>query len=214
MSLSPCLAFIDELDQQTSRGESGGNEVEKRVFARLLEVMGDPQLRGKVVWVAASNRPDLIDAAIKRSGRLDYKIPVLAPDPEERLEILATQMHRHGAGSSLDWATLTTAERQELLTRTEGWTGAELEKLVLKLLDLAEEPDGTTPPLTFQHLCQALAVIRPSTKNVEFMTKLALAEVDDLTLLPAPYRNLYDNRAETVDKEAEEVVRARGPRSL
>lgn len=214
VSLAPCIAFMDELDQQTSRGESGGNDVEKRVFARLLEVMGDPQWRGKVLWVAASNRPDLIDAAIKRSGRLDYKIPVLAPDPEERLEILATQVRRHGAGNPFDWAGLTAAQRQELLTQTEGWTGAELEKVILKMLDLAEEPDGTTPPLTFQHLCQALAVIRPSTKNIEFMTKLALAEVDDLTLLPTAYRTLYDNRAATVDKDAEEVARARGPRTL
>ena len=212
VALPPCIAFVDELDQQTGRGEGAGSDVEKRVFARLLEIMGDPQFRGKVLWVAASNRPDLIDPAIKRSGRLDYKIPVLPPQEEERPAILAAQMRRYGADAALDLQQLAAMELQELVTRTEGWTGAELEKLVLKALEVADE-EGVDRPLTLDHLRAALAVIRPSTKNIEFMTTLALAEVDDLTLVPARYRGLYENRAKNVDRAAEDVTQ-RGPRTL
>jgi hypothetical protein len=61
---------------------------------------------------------------------------------------------------------------------------------------------------------EALALLRPSTKNIELMTKLALAEVDDLTLVPARYRSLFNDRAAAVDRPAEEVVQTRGPRSL
>jgi hypothetical protein len=64
------------------------------------------------------------------------------------------------------------------------------------------------------HLRTALTVIRPATKSIASMTKLALAEVDDLTLLPSQYRGLYDNRQDTVDREAEELTQARGPRTL
>jgi SpoVK/Ycf46/Vps4 family AAA+-type ATPase len=204
---------VDELDQQTGRGQDGDNAVEKRVFARLLEVMGDPRLRGKILWVAASNRPDLIDPAIKRSGRLDYKIPVLPPQPEERLAILSAQCGRHSADSSVDMGQLPAEVCEELVAQTDGWTGAELEKLVLKALDLTDA-DGVDQPLSMDHLRTALTVIRPSTKSIASMTKLALAEVDDLTLLPSQYRSLYDNRQDTVDREAEELTQARGPRTL
>ena len=193
-------------------GEADDNKVEKRIFARLLEVMSDPQLRGKVVWIAASNRPDLIDPAIKRSGRLDYKIPVLPPEPEERLAILQTQLRRYDV-TTIHLGQLDAPTRGELLRHTEGWTGAELEKVVLKALDLAED-NGEDRAVTLDDLRAALTLLRPSTKNIELMTKLALAEVDDLTLVPARYRSLFNDRAEAVDRPAEEVVQARGPRSL
>jgi len=212
IALAPCIAFIDELDQQTGRGEADDNKVEKRIFARLLEVMSDPQLRGKVVWIAASNRPDLIDPAIKRSGRLDYKIPVLPPEPEERLAILQTQLRRYDV-TTMDLGQLDAPTRGELLRHTDGWTGAELEKVVLKALDLAED-NGEDRAVTLDDMREALTLLRPSTKNIELMTKLALAEVDDLTLVPARYRSLFNDRAEAVDRPAEEVVQARGPRSL
>ena len=212
MALSPCIAFIDELDQQTGRGENDDNKVKKRIFARLLEVMSDPQLRGKVVWIAASNRPDLIDPAIKRSGRLDYKIPILPPEPEERLAIVQTHLRRYEV-TSIDLGQLDAPTRGELLRHTEGWTGAELEKVVLKALELAED-NGEDRAVTLDDLREALTLLRPSTKNIEIMTKLALAEVDDLTLVPARYRSLFNDRAEAVDRPAEEVVQARGPRSL
>lgn len=212
IALAPCIAFVDELDQQTGRGEAADNKVEKRIFARLLEVMSDPQLRGKVVWIAASNRPDLIDPAVKRSGRLDYKIPVLPPEPDERLAILQTQLRRYEV-TTIDLGQLDASTRDELLRHTEGWTGAELEKVVLKALDLAED-NGEDRAVTIADMREALMLLRPSTKNIELMTKLALAEVDDLTLVPARYRSLFNDRAAAVDRPAEEVVQTRGPRSL
>ncbi len=86
--MTPAIVFIDEIDQAVSRGESGDNGVSNRVFKRLMEVMSDTTLRGKVLWVVASNRPDLLDAALLRPGRLDKKIPILPPDAQERVSIL------------------------------------------------------------------------------------------------------------------------------
>jgi SpoVK/Ycf46/Vps4 family AAA+-type ATPase len=84
-SMTPCIVFIDEIDQAMGRGESGDSGVSNRVFKRLMEVMADTSQRGKVLFVAASNRADLLDAALLRPGRLDKKIPILAPDGRERV---------------------------------------------------------------------------------------------------------------------------------
>lgn len=89
----PCIVFVDEIDQSVGRGESGDSGVSNRVFKRLMEVMADTTLRGHVLWICASNRPDLLDAALLRPGRMDKKIPILAPDAEERAAILAVLTH-------------------------------------------------------------------------------------------------------------------------
>jgi hypothetical protein len=125
---------------------------------------------------------------------------------------LQTQLRRYEV-TTIDLGQLDASMRGELLRHTEGWTGAELEKVVLKALDLAED-NGEDRAVTIEDMREALTLLRPSTKNIELMTKLALAEVDDLTLVPARYRSLFNDRAAAVDHPAEEVVQTRGPRSL
>jgi SpoVK/Ycf46/Vps4 family AAA+-type ATPase len=83
----PCIIFMDEIDQALRRGESGDSGVSNRVFKRLIEAMSDTSLRGHVLYVGATNRPDLLDTAMLRPGRLDKKIPILAPDANERATI-------------------------------------------------------------------------------------------------------------------------------
>ena len=98
-SMAPCLIWTDEVDQQLggerSSGPSGDSGVSERLFGRLLEFFGDSRIRGRILWVATTNRPDLLDMAIK--DRFSVKLPFLHPSASERaalLPILAKQVGR------------------------------------------------------------------------------------------------------------------------
>ncbi|HVC82770.1 MAG TPA: AAA family ATPase, partial [Chloroflexota bacterium] len=96
-SLAPCGVFVDEIDQAMPGRSSGGDSgVGGRIFGRLLDFMAQPTHRGRVFWLAASNRVDKLDAALRRPGRFDKKIPFLVPDAEERRTILAVMARAHG----------------------------------------------------------------------------------------------------------------------
>ncbi|MGH8568315.1 MAG: AAA family ATPase, partial [Gammaproteobacteria bacterium] len=98
-SLAPCIFWTDELDQQLggerSSGPSGDSGVNGRLLGRILEFFGDSRIRGRILWLATTNRPDLLDAAIK--DRFSIKIPFLHPSRSERaalLPVLAAQVGR------------------------------------------------------------------------------------------------------------------------
>jgi len=78
-ALGRCYVFVDEADQTLGKRESGGNDggIGGRVYAMLAQEMSDTRNRGKVVWILASSRPDLIEVDLKRPGRVDVKIPLL-----------------------------------------------------------------------------------------------------------------------------------------
>ena len=186
-SLAPSIVIIDEIDQSFQRGEGGDTGVSNRLFKRLTEFMSDTSHRGRVFFAAASNRPDLIDSALKRPGRFDKKIPFLCPNEEERKEIFQTMFTRYQIPFSvLDFS--------NLARRTQGYTGAEIESIVLKSWEVAEdEGKKQVMPADINH---ALEAIRPSTSDIELMTLLALQNIDDKDLLPEAYKNKLDNKEE------------------
>jgi SpoVK/Ycf46/Vps4 family AAA+-type ATPase len=88
--LHPVIVFIDEIDQAMVRrdtGQSGDSGVGARMFARILEEMSNAENRGQILWVAATNRADIIDAALLR--RFDRVVPLLTPDLNESCRIFA-----------------------------------------------------------------------------------------------------------------------------
>lgn len=184
-SMTPCIVFIDELDQAMGRGESGDSGVSNRVFKRLMEIMSDTAWRGKIVWVAASNRPDLLDAALLRPGRLDKKIPILAPDTDERAAILAV-LTQEAFGP--DAALPSPEEYSRLAEQMEGYTGAEIEGIVGKASQLKAYA-GQSWSIA-RCLQEAYERIVPSTRDIEAMTHLALTYCNDLDLVPAHLREL------------------------
>jgi hypothetical protein len=100
-SAAPVILFLDEIDSVLSSGRqsAGDSGVSARVFNALMTFLSDDSRAGKVVVVAASNRPDLLDAALIRSGRFDAKIPALPPakgDSKGRKEILAALTRKLG----------------------------------------------------------------------------------------------------------------------
>lgn len=189
-SLTPAIVFMDEIDQSVSRNTGGGDSgVSSRIFKRLLEFMSDTGHRGKVVFLAATNRPDLMDAALRRPGRFDKKIPFLIPNDAERVAIAQVMGRRYGLALSLD-------VNDPAVKNTDGWTGAELEAAVIKANELVEDED-LTPAGAFEAATRRLS---PSTADIEFMTALAISECNDADLLPDSYKNQLKDRKALEDK--------------
>ncbi|MDP2845863.1 MAG: AAA family ATPase, partial [Candidatus Methanoperedens sp.] len=91
---APTIIFIDEIDSIAPKREEVTGEVERRVVAQLLSLMDGLKTRGQVIVIAATNRPNAIDAALRRGGRFDREIEIGIPDRIGRLEIL----HVHTRG--------------------------------------------------------------------------------------------------------------------
>lgn len=193
--LAPSLVFIDEIDQATGRSEGGGgSQQDSRIFQRLLEFMSDTRHRGDVVFLAATNRPDLLDAALRRPGRFDKKIPFLVPDQGERQAIFEVMAWRY---LEVDYK-----PDGAVLAGSEGWTGAEIEAGIIKAAELIED-EALEPGLAIE---QAVRRLRSSTADIQLMTLLAVQECNDPDLLPPYYREMLDNRAEL----AQQVEKAQG----
>src|ERR687887_190909 len=88
---APSIMFVDEIDSIAPKREEVTGEVERRVVSQLLSVMDGLEARGKVIVIAATNRPNAIDPALRRPGRFDREIEIKVPDKRGRLEIL--QIH-------------------------------------------------------------------------------------------------------------------------
>jgi len=99
-ALRRCFVFIDEADQALGKRDSGSNDsgLSGRVYSMIAREMSDGDNRGKIVWVLASSRPDLIEIDLKRPGRVDVKIPIFpSSTPAEGFELLRTLCKRRGA---------------------------------------------------------------------------------------------------------------------
>jgi len=118
---APAIIFIDEIDAIAPKREEVTGEVEKRVVAQLLALMDGLKERGQVVVIAATNRPDDIDPALRRPGRFDREIAFPVPDRRARREIL--QVHTRNMPLAED------VNLDELAEMTHGFTGADLAAL-------------------------------------------------------------------------------------
>ena len=118
---SPSIIFIDELDSIAPKREDVTGEVERRVVAQLLTMMDGLETRGQVVVIAATNRVDSVDPALRRPGRFDREIEIGVPDETGRKEIL--QIHTRGMPLSDD------VDLGGLADETHGFVGADLESL-------------------------------------------------------------------------------------
>ena len=179
-SLAPVIVFIDEIDQSLRRGESGDSGVSNRVFKRLMEFTSDTSHRGQVVFLAATNRPDLLDAALKRPGRFDAKIPFLTPDGEDRMGIFIVMTRKY----DFPFRMITAEQADSWVDKTEGWTGAEIERLVIKAKALMDDRKINVQSA----MSLALDYIRNKTQDIAFMTKIAIDDCDDLEFIPEKYR--------------------------
>jgi hypothetical protein len=98
-ALGRCFVFIDEADQALGKRDSGPNDsgLSGRVYSMIAKEMSDSRNRGKIIWVLATSRPDLIEVDLKRPGRVDVKIPIFPTStPAQGFALLRTLCQRRG----------------------------------------------------------------------------------------------------------------------
>ena len=118
---APSIVFIDEIDSIAPKREEVTGEVERRVVSQLLSLMDGLEARGKVIVIAATNRPNALDPALRRPGRFDREIEIKVPNKKGRLEILLIHT-RH-------MPLLEDVDQERLSAVTHGFVGADLEYL-------------------------------------------------------------------------------------
>ncbi len=118
---APSIMFVDEIDSIAPKREEVSGEVERRVVSQLLSLMDGLEGRGKVIVMAATNRPNAIDPALRRPGRFDREIEIKVPDKRGRLEIL--QIHTRNMPLDTD------VNQERMAAVTHGFVGADLEYL-------------------------------------------------------------------------------------
>jgi transitional endoplasmic reticulum ATPase len=118
------IIFIDELDSIAPKREKAGGEVEKRIVSQLLTLMDGLKPTSKVVVMAATNRPQVVEPALRRPGRFDRELDMGIPDTEGRLEILQIKTRDMRLGKDVDL---------ELLARnSHGYVGADIQQLCME----------------------------------------------------------------------------------
>jgi transitional endoplasmic reticulum ATPase len=152
--VAPCIIFFDEIDALAPRRGIGMHEASERIVAQLLtEISGIEEVKN-VVLIAATNRPELVDPALLRPGRLDKLIFIPPPDEKARLEIL--KVHTRKVPLAKD------VNLEELAKRTEGYSGADLEALVKEAAMNALREDINANEVKAKHFEEALKKIPPS----------------------------------------------------
>jgi cell division protease FtsH len=131
-SNAPCIVFIDEIDavgRQRGAGLGGGNDEREQTLNQLLTEMDGFEGNTGIIIIAATNRPDVLDAALMRPGRFDRQVVVDRPDYKGRHEIL--NVHARGKTLAKD------VDLEKMARRTPGFTGADLSNLLNEAAILA-----------------------------------------------------------------------------
>ncbi len=182
-ALNRCYVFIDEADQALGRRDSGGNDsgLSGRIYSMMAAEMSRPENRGRVIWVLASSRPDLIEVDLKRPGRVDVKIPIFPTStPDESWTLLKTMSGRYGLKlDDLDPGALE-------ITMPILMTPGAVEALVLKIYRAVQ-----TKSLPVQEVLRATLAAYQNPVSLEIMEaqiRIAVAEATDLEFVPEVFR--------------------------
>lgn len=154
--VAPSIIFFDEMDAiGGERGSSGDSGVHQRVLAQLLTELDGVVPLNSVTILAATNRPDMMDRALLRPGRLDRLIYVPLPDFETRLQIIELKLSKMSISDDVN--------THNLATRTEGFSGAELQALCHEAALKALEKDLDCPEVTMEHFELVIRDYKPRT---------------------------------------------------
>lgn len=183
---SPCIIFFDEIDSVASvRGMESGARVGERVLNQLLTEMDGLEELHNVIVIAATNRPELLDPALLRPGRLGKVLLVQAPDDEARSEILRVHTKDMPLNDDVDL--------DSIIKNAEGLSGADIEALcreagMVAIREvLSENGDFDKKKVTQDHFKAAMKKVRPSiTKEVKksyehFLKRYETLELEKLT---------------------------------
>ncbi|MDC4230634.1 MAG: CDC48 family AAA ATPase [Nitrosopumilus sp.] len=208
---APSIIFVDEIDSIAPKREEVTGEVERRVVSQMLSLMDGLEARGKVIVIAATNRPNAIDPALRRPGRFDREIEIKVPDKKGRSDILAIHSRNMPLSDDVDMAKISSV--------SHGYVGADLEYLckeaamkclrrLLPVLDLQEEKlsPETLDKLIVNHedFTKALIEVTPSGMREVFIENPDVSweevggledvkrELQEAVEWPMKYPGLYD----------------------
>ncbi len=183
-ALGRCIVFIDEADQTLGRRDSGLGDsgLSGRLYSMVAQEMSDTANRGKVMWVFASSRPDLIEADLKRPGRIDVKIPILPATRIHAAALIAALARRYGLQVS------ETDVRELAPVLPELLTPGAAEALVVKAYRVARTQN--VPPA--EALARSFEGYQSAVPQdvLELQMRLAIREATDLAFVPEELRHL------------------------
>jgi len=152
---SPSIVFIDEIDSiAPRRGLQNSSGVTERIVNQLLTSIDGLETLERVLVIAATNRPDIVDEALLRTGRFDRLLYVEPPDVAGRLEILTVHTARMPLADDVDLA--------QFAARTEGFVGSDLAALCREAGLAAIRENLKASKVTFAHFDGALKQVRAS----------------------------------------------------
>lgn len=188
-ALGRCIVFVDEADQTLGRRDSGIGDggLSGRLYSMIAQEMADSDNRGRVMWVLASSRPDLIEVDLKRPGRLDLRIPILPTSTRAESAALLEALTR----------------RYELAVSSEALSGMEAlpilltpgaaEALVVKVYRMVRT-DRVSADVAIERCLSSYQ--NPVPHDVlEMQMRLAVREATDLTFVPTPLHYLAEDAA-------------------
>jgi transitional endoplasmic reticulum ATPase len=166
---APCIIFFDEIDSITpSRGTGSDSHVTERVVSQMLSEIDGLEELHNITVIAATNRPDIIDPALLRPGRLDRLVYVAPPDEESRHEIFKIHLEGKPLGSDVDL--------EKLSEDTESFTGADIasvcnEATMLAIREYVNSGKSTDEEsikelkVGYHHFMDAMAKLKPQSKK-------------------------------------------------
>ncbi|MGB3738544.1 MAG: CDC48 family AAA ATPase [Pontixanthobacter sp.] len=185
-SAAPAIIFIDEIDSIAPKRDRVSGEAEKRLVAQLLTLMDGLEARSNLVVIAATNRPDAIDEALRRPGRFDREIVIGVPDEAGRREIIAIHTRGMPLGDKVNLG--------ELAKTTHGFVGADIAALareaaidaVRRIMPKIDLDERTVPQDVLDELCvtredflSALRRVQPSAMR-EVMVQMPNTRWEDI----------------------------------
>ena len=191
-ALGRCYVFVDEADQAIGRRDSssGDSGISGRIYSMLAEEMGSSTSRGKLIWILASSRPDLIEVDLKRPGRIDVKIP-LFPTTTARESFSLICMLCQKRGVSIQDSAFASLEPLIPLLLTPGAA----ETLAVKIYRLVRT--SGLSPVEVLHACLTDYQNPIPLETLEFQIRLAVTEASDLEFVPSDFRNSHRPRHDT-----------------
>jgi hypothetical protein len=192
-ALGQVVVFVDEADQAAGKREGGDTDggLSGRVYAMLAKEMSETRNRGRIIWVFATSRPDLLEVDLKRQGRLDVHIPLFPPQtPAEMRDLLLSVARKLKVP----------LEDADLPVVPEGLVlgGNEIEGILVRALRIHALAADPAPALK-EVLGQVLTEVRPSahTRKLEYMDLVAVKECTDARFLPDRFRRMTPEELET-----------------
>ena len=178
-ALAPVVVMNDEADladadRSSPKGDSG---VSERLMRKWMTLLSDPKIRGKIIVISCTNRPDRMDPALRRRGRNDAKILLPMPSRNERGPIFEVMFRRHKIEHAI-------VDMAPLVERTSGLSGADIEDLVLSAFRTSKA--NKHDKLEVADMQEAIEDFIPSSSQLEndHMTLLGLLESTSRKLVP------------------------------